>query len=200
MGSDELRERYSRLAPAYDEVVAEAGYTSYARMGELVLRHLEVPGASVLDLGCGTGLSSRRFLERGCSVTGIDIAPGMVARARRLSYDRLVCQDLEQPLDVPESSFDAAVCFGVTEFIRDTQVFFGRVARALKPGGVFGVTLPKLLPEDSKLDIRQFSRSEAEGLFARTGFVVLEFDEFFGYSKRDVGEDVFHLGFVVQKS
>lgn len=37
----------------------------------------------VLDAGCGAGRMSRYLAERGCAVTGMDLSPGMVARARR---------------------------------------------------------------------------------------------------------------------
>jgi SAM-dependent methyltransferase len=38
------------------------------------------PGASILDIGCGSGEPiSRYFLEKGCSVTGVDTSPGMIA-------------------------------------------------------------------------------------------------------------------------
>jgi cyclopropane fatty-acyl-phospholipid synthase-like methyltransferase len=41
-------------------------------------------GTSVLDLGCGTGGFSRRAPQAGASVTGIDVAPGMVAARERV--------------------------------------------------------------------------------------------------------------------
>jgi ubiquinone/menaquinone biosynthesis C-methylase UbiE len=40
------------------------------------------PGERVLDAGCGTGLYTRRQLERGAVVSGIDADPGMLAAAR----------------------------------------------------------------------------------------------------------------------
>jgi SAM-dependent methyltransferase len=39
--------------------------------------------AQVLDAGCGTGRMSQYLTERGCSVKGVDLSPGMVAMARR---------------------------------------------------------------------------------------------------------------------
>ena len=40
------------------------------------------PG-TVLDAGCGAGRMSRYLADRGCVVTGVDLSPNMVARARR---------------------------------------------------------------------------------------------------------------------
>ena len=43
----------------------------------------EIPaGASVLDVGCGTGTLSVLLAEHGCRVTGVDLSPRMVERAR----------------------------------------------------------------------------------------------------------------------
>jgi ubiquinone/menaquinone biosynthesis C-methylase UbiE len=41
------------------------------------------PGADVLDVGCGTGSLSVLLAEHGHHVTGVDLSPGMVARAQR---------------------------------------------------------------------------------------------------------------------
>src|SRR5687768_5424645 len=41
------------------------------------------PGQRLLDLGTGTGLVAREFARRGARVSGIDIAPGQIAAARR---------------------------------------------------------------------------------------------------------------------
>ena len=39
------------------------------------------PGATVLELGCGTGRMTRRLLELGCLVTAVDNSPAMLAEA-----------------------------------------------------------------------------------------------------------------------
>lgn len=42
-------------------------------------------GGPVLDVGCGTGRLTRAFAEAGLDVTGLDLSPAMLARARSLS-------------------------------------------------------------------------------------------------------------------
>ena len=42
------------------------------------------PGARVVDLGTGTGSLARLFAQRGCEVTGVDVAAPLLEQARRL--------------------------------------------------------------------------------------------------------------------
>jgi SAM-dependent methyltransferase len=45
------------------------------------------PGARVVDLGTGTGSLARLFAQRGCGVTGVDIAGPLLEQARRLDNE-----------------------------------------------------------------------------------------------------------------
>lgn len=47
------------------------------------------PGASVLDIGCGSGEPiARHLIEQGCAVTGIDSSPALIALCRERFPDR----------------------------------------------------------------------------------------------------------------
>jgi methylase of polypeptide subunit release factors len=62
-------------------------YTAYLKVPQLVISALGRPSASILDLGCGTGLSSLLFFEKGCQASisaGTTLpAPRTAARYRR---------------------------------------------------------------------------------------------------------------------
>ncbi len=71
------------------------------------------PGASVLDVGCGTGRHAIPLAKLGYRVTGVDISEGMLAEARRAALEAGVEIDLRQAdvsHSLPEGPFDAAVC------------------------------------------------------------------------------------------
>jgi len=76
----------ARIAGIYDR---NAGEWLRLRGRRLIERHWlaaflrALPGDRVLDLGCGTGVPmAAALIARGCRVTGVDAAPGMVRRAR----------------------------------------------------------------------------------------------------------------------
>lgn len=71
------------------------------------------PGASVVDVGCGTGRHAVSLAARGLRVTGVDLSPAMLARAR----DRAEAAGVEVELLEADARalpsigpFDAAIC------------------------------------------------------------------------------------------
>ncbi len=107
------------------------------RYGEAVLDLLDVgPGASVVDLGCGNGMLTRRLTDRGLRVTGIDASREMLDVARRAYPDLTFTQAdaLDFTLDTPvEAVFSNAVFHWID---RDRQPdLLRQVNRALTTGG-----------------------------------------------------------------
>jgi SAM-dependent methyltransferase len=71
------------------------------------------PGARVLELGCGGGTPETRRLAERFAVTGVDISPRKVERARAaIPGAEFVCADFTE-LELPPSSFDAVRSFYV---------------------------------------------------------------------------------------
>ena len=71
--------------------------------------HLVPPGATVLDVACGSGRHVRWFSERGCSVTAIDRDAAAVEPLRRIADVRIA--DIESgPWPLAGLRFDAVVC------------------------------------------------------------------------------------------
>ncbi|MGE0224791.1 MAG: class I SAM-dependent methyltransferase [Acetobacteraceae bacterium] len=99
-------------------------------------------GDRVLDVGAGIG-GPARFLAHsfGCHVTALELQPELhalgVDLTRRCGLDDRVthvCGDaLVVPL--PDASFDAAVSWLALLHLSDRARMFGRLARALRPGG-----------------------------------------------------------------
>jgi SAM-dependent methyltransferase len=102
------------------------------------------PGDRVVDLCCGAGPITIFLEEQGAQVTGIDLAPGLIALAREEALERGAKADFVQAnvLTYPlgEGLYDVAVCFGnaILDFPHQSfPQFRDRVYHALKPGGYF---------------------------------------------------------------
>jgi len=111
-----------------------------------VLDLLALPhDASLLDIGCGIGGTSRIAAERGLRVTGIDLTPDFVEAATALTArvglaDRAVFLTTPgEELALPDASHDAAVMIHVGMNVPDKEAVFAEVRRVLRPGGRFAV-------------------------------------------------------------
>jgi len=100
------------------------------------LERLPLAGEEVvLDAGCGSGRVTAELakrLPRG-RLYGVDVAPSMVAHARRALGDRatILCQDLTE-LSLPEP-VDVVFSNATFHWISDHDAMFAALRRAMKP-------------------------------------------------------------------
>ncbi|MEX2210145.1 MAG: methyltransferase domain-containing protein [Gaiellaceae bacterium] len=122
------------------------------------------PGERVLDLGSGAGTDSlvaSRMVGPDGRVTGIDMTPEMLARARRAA-DEMGAENVEfveseaERLPFPDESFDVVISNGVIDLIPDKDLVFGELHRVLRPGGriqVADVTIQQPVSEEGRRKI-----------------------------------------------
>jgi len=100
-------------------------------------------GATLLDVGCGIGGSSRILAkDYGFTVTGITISPQQVARAQELTPPDVTAQfavDDAMALSFPDASFDVVWSIEAGPHMPDKAVFAQELLRVLKPGGILVV-------------------------------------------------------------
>jgi len=102
------------------------------------------PDEKILDVGCGTGNLTRALLERLSPegrITAVDIAPRMIAAARRKIRDPRVEWRVADVRDLafPDSSFDRVICFSAWPHIDDREAAAAEILRVLKPGGTLHI-------------------------------------------------------------
>ncbi|KAL3937757.1 MAG: hypothetical protein SGBAC_007203 [Bacillariaceae sp.] len=100
---------------------------------------LELPYADEgADLGCGSGCSGLAFRDCVTRLTGVDISPEMIDRAKlRGCYDNLLVGDIETAIQDANSKFDLVFASNVFAFIKDIRGVFASVRSSLNPGGIF---------------------------------------------------------------
>lgn len=132
---DQVAERHAEWAA---RVRAEERRRYTARLVEVV-----PAGGAVLELGCGAGGPTTQVLARHFQLTGVDISRRSVELARQnVPTGVFIDADMTQAA-FPPGSFDAVVAFySIIHVPREEQpALFDRIARWLRPGGVFLATL-----------------------------------------------------------
>ena len=128
---------------------ARGKHPAFANMLHEYLDAMQIaPTASVLDMGCGTGLAARAIAGhagfRG-SVTGIDLSAHLVAVASRLAGEQGLGQRVTfqsgdvRRLPFADASFDAVVAHTLISHVPGPLAVLEEAARVLKPGGTIAV-------------------------------------------------------------
>jgi predicted TPR repeat methyltransferase len=133
-------------------------------------------GLSILDLGCGTGLSGAAFADLACRLDGVDLSPAMIemARARNI-YDTLSVADIETHLASGDTRYDLILAADTLVYLGDLEPIFEGAARCVLAGGFFLFTVERKEGDSYELGPkRRWRHSEAylRHQAARTGFDV----------------------------
>ena len=100
------------------------------------------PQSSVLDLGIGTGESSKKFQNVGCEITGIDGSAKILEVCKKKKIgEKHILHNLENtPYPIENNSFDFVISNGVFHLIHPVKQVFSEIERIMKPNGIFAFT------------------------------------------------------------
>ena len=144
-----VRSLFDQYAPKFDTaLVNDLAYRGPEVLLNAVLaaRHADRRPAffkRAIDLGCGTGLAARAFVSNIDSVIGIDLSPGMIAKADATGlYARLEVADMLEGLaKEADASADLVIAADAMVYLQDLVPVLREAARVLKPQGLIGFTV-----------------------------------------------------------
>jgi ubiquinone/menaquinone biosynthesis C-methylase UbiE len=147
--SDPTVSFFDDRASAYDREYHDhspGGYALRVRR-EKVLKLFDQHGGKVLDVGCGPGVMAEEIVSRGCTFCGVDPSQKMLEICRRRFVAdprmRFFGGDATR-LELPDESFDAVLCMGVIDAVRDRRQAVREMLRVLRPGGTLLITFTNL--------------------------------------------------------
>lgn len=158
---------FDSYADSFDaHVVRELGYEA----PRLLVERLARGGrryAQALDLGCGTGLCGRLLRPLCDRLTGVDLSPNMLEKARATgAYDDLQLADVAEFLAGSSAQFDAVVAADVFIYVGALDEVFRLLAQRMAPGAPFCFTVEESTSEE--LALRASLRyAHSEGLVRR---------------------------------
>jgi len=157
--------------------------TIYRERRSLVLalaRKLALPAESpILEIGCGSGLTSVQLAREGYTIQAVDSVDAMIERTREHAAEAGIAERVitsvrdVYDLGYPDHTFDLVLKIGVAPWLYSLDKAFREVARVLRPGGYLIATADNWWRLNHVLDprylpplrpVRQGVRRVLEGL------------------------------------
>jgi SAM-dependent methyltransferase len=138
--------------------------------GEMLPVHCR---GDVLDLGCGQAPFYHAYRDYSTSITCVDwgTSPHNVRHADHLC-------DLNEPIPLPEASFDTVIFSDVMEHLYKPHQVFGEIHRLLRPGGKLLMNVPFMYwLHEQPYDFYRYTRFALERMATESNFNVVELRE-----------------------
>ena len=140
MHSDDKDINFNRGAAHYDVFFGRMSHRFY----RLLLEHVKLtPGATVLDVGCGTGTLLRKMADV-CFINGfgIDMAENMIVEAKRKCPEMNIQISRCEKTPFEDNTFDVVTTCMAFHHFSDKRGFAKEVSRILKPDGCLYIVDP----------------------------------------------------------
>ncbi|HUQ30319.1 MAG TPA: class I SAM-dependent methyltransferase [Candidatus Paceibacterota bacterium] len=149
-----LAETYNRIAEAWHR---DHSNDDWWKEGTDTLLSMLPQQATVLDVGCGSGVKAKYFLDRGLIVTGIDISENLLTIARREApagtYQLLAMENLDSMQEQFDAVFAQASLLHIPKGNAEDVV--GKMAARAKPNGFVYIAVKESRPGKPDEEIKK---------------------------------------------
>jgi SAM-dependent methyltransferase len=128
MNTERLRKDFDQIARLSDRHGGGGD-----RYDQFLLSQVPVRAGSVLDVGCGLGRLTVKLASPNREVTGVDLSPEMIARARKQGSATFLCGDFLER-DFTAQQFDCVISAAALHHMPE-DVAVPRMVELLRPGG-----------------------------------------------------------------
>lgn len=187
---------FDNMAAKFDKHLQRLAYAAPDTLAA-ALHHMRPDAgafATVLDLGCGTGLMGQALVRyfRITRLVGVDLSDQMLHAAQgRGLYAELVLGNIIEVLSARSDHFNLIIAADVFIYVSELSPIFAQARRLLKPGGMFAFSLEISRGEDVELQSNGHYRHDAgyiARLAAQYGFALTQAAD--GPLRKEAGEDV----------
>ena len=132
INEQDVAHRFSKAAVQYNSI---AGIQRIIAIQALANLSVNLQGKA-LDIGCGTGIHTQTLANKGAAATGVDIAEGMLAQARKMYSDPIFVEGSAVDLPFSGNQFSTVFSSMTLQWVSDTGLVADEIERVLKKGGV----------------------------------------------------------------
>jgi trans-aconitate methyltransferase len=155
---------YDEWSQSYEQdLVGNLGYTGHLIAANALAEFAPDKAASIIDIGCGTGLVGQELKARGYSqIDGIDFSEEMLKVARsKAIYEKLVSGDLMKKTAIETDTYQAAVCAGSFAPGHLGPECYPEIIRLVRPSSLIVIFMngAHFVEDDYQLHIDQLEQS-----------------------------------------
>ncbi|MEE4302435.1 MAG: class I SAM-dependent methyltransferase [Pseudomonadales bacterium] len=140
--SADVARYYDDWAEDYDAQITGWGYSAPETAARRLLGRLPPP-ATLIDVGCGTGLTGAALRAAGYEIVdGVDVSDRSLEIAAATGhYRRTEHADFQAlPTTIESNAYDGLLCVGVLTYLPETEAVLREFARIVRPGGWMVIT------------------------------------------------------------
>ena len=132
INEQDVAHRFSKAAVQYNSIAGVQRIIAKQALANLPIDLQD----TALDIGCGTGIHTQTLASKGAAATGVDIAEGMLAQARKMYSDPIFVEGSAVDLPFSDSQFSTVFSSMALQWVSDTGLVAKEIARVLEKSGI----------------------------------------------------------------